>query len=611
MRRRGKGAGDLTRDEARSSKYPRVPRAAMWVALVLTIMMVLFGVTTSWVSRQATVTKSNEEEVELARLEGLVATQNATIGALRRALDRASSPSNKGLESRKEAVVPKMTTTTTESRPQEPERRSVAQNTDAVSSWFGHRILTLSDAAVRSTPMNELMASYGPTKGGGTCEKDFGNALVTRWRSARKTYCGPKHRKNATHIECFLIKQTSHHGNGDQLCLSRDVRINFRDLADGRTAATYFENYVASKHQQQHSKIRYSKGTWAGTCAPETSLWQAKFFPGWNVNWFNAFESVDALECEVFEEAPTLIVERDTFANLFHNSEDFFNAQIALAILEWSLEDVQILLTDIYPKGPFWPMWSKVFRGAREPLTAFDVAQKYGTKNVCFKKVVIAILGAAAPVTVASFNTRCSRSAIVRSYADLVVATLGLAEHTRYARANVVDPKRVVVTFMARRSASEWPEKRFCDSRRSFFRCERLNHLGVRKLGRSVKNDAAVVSALKTLEQQHFQNGARVEVQDVDYSILSYEDQIRTDLDTDVMVGPHGAGLLHNIFMPDRAVLVELFIDASQANRHFHNFARWQGRNYFSKSMTNPVPPDDLLRLVSQAINSLDLSRPH
>jgi capsular polysaccharide biosynthesis protein len=59
---------------------------------------------------------------------------------------------------------------------------------------------------------------------------------------------------------------------------------------------------------------------------------------------------------------------------------------------------------------------------------------------------------------------------------------------------------------------------------------------------------------------------------------LSFEDQIAVDVTTDVMVGPHGAGLMHNVFMPDRGSLVELFVDGSSANRHFHNLATWAVR---------------------------------
>ena len=113
------------------------------------------------------------------------------------------------------------------------------------------------------------------------------------------------------------------------------------------------------------------------------------------------------------------------------------------------------------------------------------------------------------------------------------------------------------------------------------------------------------------MEQRSFANGAHVEFRDLDYSKLSFEEQIAANLDTDVMVGPHGAGLLHNIFMPDRAALVELFIDGSSANRHFHNLARWQGRSYYGQAFSNPVRAQQLVSVVAGAVASLDLSKPY
>jgi hypothetical protein len=46
-------------------------------------------------------------------------------------------------------------------------------------------------------------------------------------------------------------------------------------------------------------------------------------------------------------------IQRDTFANMYHDTEDFVNAYLALAILELPLNGVQIFLTDLYPWGPF------------------------------------------------------------------------------------------------------------------------------------------------------------------------------------------------------------------------------------------------------------------
>ena len=231
--------------------------------------------------------------------------------------------------------------------------------------------------------------------------------------------------------------------------------------------------------------------------------------------------------------------------------------------------------------------------------------KRYGGKNVCFRKLAVAILGAAAPMTVASWDTNCRGVALVRAYADFVVRALGLQNANR-GRPNTA----VNVTYSARRASVQWPERAFCDSARSYFRCEQLRHLQLRKLGRMVRNDGAVLDALRRLEGKSFKNGAKVNVRDVDFSTLSFEDQIAIDATSDVLIGPHGAGLMHNIFMPDRAALIELFVDGSAANRHFHNLAFWAGHAYTGESQSNPIKTEKLAGLATGHVAELDLSKP-
>lgn len=63
---------------------------------------------------------------------------------------------------------------------------------------------------------------------------------------------------------------------------------------------------------------------------------------------------------------------------------------------------------------------------------------------------------------------------------------------------------------------------------------------------------------------------------------------------------------MHNIFMRDRAAVVELFVDGSSVNRHFHNLAFWFGRNYRGVSISNPVKIPELLSLVEEVIRSIN-----
>ena len=181
-------------------------------------------------------------------------------------------------------------------------------------------------------------------------------------------------------------------------------------------------------------------------------------------------------------------------------------------------------------------------------MASWALRQRYGfaadgsprpNHRVCYQKLAIGIYGPAAPMTVASWDTPCSRTALIRAYSDVVIRGLGLQSRTHYAEK---EPSRTVrVTYMARRASTEWPEKRYCNDTHSFFLCrfwEGPNALGVRSLGRMVQNDASVVEKLKALEGRTFSNGALVKVTDVDYNLLSFEEQIETDLQTDIMVFP-------------------------------------------------------------------------
>lgn len=173
--------------------------------------------------------------------------------------------------------------------------------------------------------------------------------------------------------------------------------------------------------------IHYPRGFMRSTCSPDKKHWDAKFLPGWNADLtVKAMEHLPASSspasiersygCAEWIEHNVLLIQRDTFANFFHDSEDFVNAFLALAVLEWSRGDTQIVITDLFPEGPFWDIWSRVFSPAfsqqgdvakRKVITSWDLAQKYGGKDggggslesrVCFRKAAVGIFGPAAPI---------------------------------------------------------------------------------------------------------------------------------------------------------------------------------------------------------------------
>jgi hypothetical protein len=104
----------------------------------------------------------------------------------------------------------------------------------------------------------------------------------------------------------------------------------------------------------------------------------------------------------------------------------FFSFLCLLQVLQWKMQDVQVIVADLYPKGPFWDMFSRVFTNSKfPPLNAWDIKQKYSalppSTKVCYRQLAFGIYGPASPITVASWRTPCFHTPLVRAYSDYVI----------------------------------------------------------------------------------------------------------------------------------------------------------------------------------------------
>eukprot|EP00960_Hanusia_phi_P002366 68285-Hanusia_phi.AAC.1 len=196
------------------------------------------------------------------------------------------------------------------------------------------------------------------------------------------------------------------------------------------------------------------------------------------------------LECDEWEETTTIVLQRDTFANFFHDSEDFFNLFLALAILDLGLADFQLFFLDLYPRGPFFDVWTNAF--AKAPgrvLRAWDVKNRYAGAKVCFSRLITGIVGPASPLTIHTTVAKCAGSPLVMAYADWMIRGLRVQHKTSYVYPG--ERKYLVITWMSRKSSVKWPELNFCEDG-TFWKCSLFSHLGIRELHRVVKNEDEV-----------------------------------------------------------------------------------------------------------------------
>lgn len=202
------------------------------------------------------------------------------------------------------------------------------------------------------------MSGYAAAEGGRHCEADFGNALVRKWRETKKSYCDKKSSQLGSSIDCYLIHQNNHAGNGDNLCVMHNVAVDLSVYGNDAFTEDVIRKYVSTNHMAQPYP-KFHPGFIVGDCSPKPDVWKSSFMPGWNsdltVGAYKHISQVEgSVECSTWIDHTVLLQERDTFANFFHDSEDFVNAFLAMAILELKPRGTQLFLMDLYPEGPFW-----------------------------------------------------------------------------------------------------------------------------------------------------------------------------------------------------------------------------------------------------------------
>ena len=94
---------------------------------------------------------------------------------------------------------------------------------------------------------------------------------------------------------------------------------------------------------------------------------------------------------------------------------------------------------------------------------------------------------------------------------------------------------------------------------------------GKRKLGRVWTNLDEIANYTRTLTD--------MPVRVVYYEELSWEDQLDVDCSTAIMIGTHGAGLVHALFTPPSATLIEVF-PKHKRRWGYRNIASYKGIKY-------------------------------
>ncbi|XP_053724846.1 EGF domain-specific O-linked N-acetylglucosamine transferase [Synchiropus splendidus] len=272
-------------------------------------------------------------------------------------------------------------------------------------------------------------------------------------------------------------------------------------------------------------------------------------------SWYAEFEAYTELDfpvqdehCDIIVEKPTVFMKLDTGVNMYHHFCDFLNLYVTQHINNSFSTDVNIVMwdTSLYEYGDLFTETWKAF-------SQHDVIhlKTYDSKRVCFRDAVFSLLPRMRYGLF--YNTPlisdCRSEGLFRAFSQHLLHRLKVPEE---------DPEqgRVRVTLLLR--STEY---------------------------RRILNHVELVNALKTVPL------LEVKVVDYKYRDVPFLEQLKITRNSDIFIGMHGAGLTHLLFLPDWAVIFELY--NCQDERCYLDLARLRGIRYVTWQKMDKLYPQD------------------
>ena len=267
----------------------------------------------------------------------------------------------------------------------------------------------------------------------------------------------------------------------------------------------------------------------------------------------------------------TIALVRYEYANLYHTMTDYYNAFALMELFNKSQIETNILLIDGHPAGALDPVWNVLFNSSTR-ISALNTRTK-------FTNIVWSILGYNSPM----MDHYAPTLPLVEDFRNFFLSSFRIADSHK------LNCDRINIMFIWRRDYIAHPR----------------NPSGM--ISRKIQNEQELVDTLRKDFPAYTVKGVQID-------LFEMRQQLEFARETDLLIGMHGAGLTHTMFLPKHAGLIELLPTYwSAANEHFHAIAKWRKIRYRQWTNQDPeneapnhftkIPPEVLKDLVTTLVN--------
>ncbi|GKZ26239.1 hypothetical protein AbraIFM66951_004427 [Aspergillus brasiliensis] len=281
----------------------------------------------------------------------------------------------------------------------------------------------------------------------------------------------------------------------------------------------------------------------------------------------------------------TILTKREGGQNYWHSLMEIFSMTLSLDVLQMtptpdtnpsiplfapsSIPNTGITLLDTADPGPFIDLWSlfahKPIRRLPQPSTTTTTTEEDTTTPT---NLIIPLPGASNPLWHGDWTILpCISSSLLKTFTTRILSFYDLLpgnyHQTPEGKADKEDPNSITITFINRTTT-----RRLLDAE------SLLTSLST--------------TLLHSSSNPHNTNPEKINfhIQSIDFASLPLREQIRVVRSTDILVGVHGAGLTHAMFlrsgMSAAAAAVVEVLPRGLEHKGFRNLAGLVGVGYFS-----------------------------
>ncbi|PNY21913.1 6-hydroxy-D-nicotine oxidase [Tolypocladium capitatum] len=240
----------------------------------------------------------------------------------------------------------------------------------------------------------------------------------------------------------------------------------------------------------------------------------------------------------------TILVQREGAGNVWHVLMELMSLTWSLDVLQISIdaetgepfvlpnagEMTQVVLTDQHEDGIFVDLWKLFAKMPIRRIHELDASEPVSD-------IVIPFSGGSNTLWQGDWvDLLCRDSALVKTFVSRVLAHYNMASPVK-------DGKKVVVTYTRRTNT------------------------------RKLIDEAEHMEALR-------KQVPHMKLNVVDFSLLPFYEQLKVARETDLLIGVHGAGLTHLMFLQPGSAVIEILPEGFQ-HKGFRNLAQMLGIGFF------------------------------